>query len=140
MHIVELPPEITSAIFLANGCNNSCRAGVSRLGQGCVHPTTLASVCRSWRDTALGLPWLWSLIHVKTKGVDPAPGQDEYLHIQYERSAGVSVHLVIQVRDDTTSSAQTGEENGKHYGNYWPQLSLELTELKYALIRTAQPA
>ncbi|PPR01186.1 hypothetical protein CVT24_006062 [Panaeolus cyanescens] len=72
-------------------------------------PTTLARVCRSWRNVALGMSSLWNDIHIRWPRLDPiGNSMAEFKHyMQFSRSSPIS--LCLDEHSVTARDMRAGE-------------------------------
>ncbi|KAL1744702.1 hypothetical protein HDZ31DRAFT_38003 [Schizophyllum fasciatum] len=96
-HINELPPEVLIAIF--DACRVTCHDADSALDAHAVRagPAVIPEVCADWRHIALGVPGLWSDIHINIWSSDLS-NATHLFHLLLARSSNCTLDVSIVVR------------------------------------------
>lgn len=122
-----LPTEVLVLIFIAA---NPYPTEVS-LNPGASYPMALSSVCQLWRQITLGIPSLWSFLHLYVDGPHP---QKSYLSSQLwaERSGRALICAKIVEQHYDGGSVQTFDDFRYHLDLYMPRIySLNLDASGY---------
>jgi hypothetical protein len=92
-----LPFEILESIFLS--ANRHC-TGRGNGHDNSVYPTTLASVCQTWRELAINIPMLWSHIDIIIRRPEISEATINCVRLWTTRSRDAPLYLDIWVKPD----------------------------------------